>query len=111
MVTITEDIIEEIASRIVEHAKPAKVILFGSCARGEIGKDSDVDLLVVEDEPFGPRRSRFTETNRLRHTLDGLAVPVDLLVFSRDEVEYWKDATNHIVRSALREGRTLYERV
>jgi predicted nucleotidyltransferase len=110
MVTITEDIIQEIAARIAKEASPRRIVLFGSCARGEIGRDSDVDLLVVEDELFGPQRSRFEEINRLRRTLRGLAVPVDLLVFSHDEVERWKDTTNHIIRFALREGKTLYER-
>ena len=110
MVTITEDIIQEITARIVEHAKPVKVVLFGSCARGEIGKDSDVDLLVIEDKPFTPEHSRSTEAVSLRHVLNGLGVPVDILVYTEDEAEYWRDATNHVVWAALREGKMLYER-
>ncbi|HOV73131.1 MAG TPA: nucleotidyltransferase domain-containing protein [Candidatus Hydrogenedentes bacterium] len=110
MVTITEDIIHEITTRIVEQADPDKVVLFGSCAVGKIGRDSDVDLLIVEDRPFGREHSRYKEIGRLMHALRDVPVPVDLLVFSRDEVEKWRDTTNHIVRIALREGRTLYER-
>ena len=110
MVTITEEIIREITARIVEQATPAKVVLFGSCAKGEIGRDSDVDLLVVEDQPFGPDRSRYQEIDRLLRALRGVKVPVDLLLFSREEVEKWRDTTNHIVRIALKEGKTLYER-
>ena len=110
MVTITEDIIQEITARIVENAKPVKVVLFGSGARGEIGRDSDVDLLVIEDKPFTPERSRFKEAITLRQALNGLGVPVDILVYTEEEAEYWSDATNHVVWAALREGKTLYER-
>jgi predicted nucleotidyltransferase len=110
MVAITEDIIQEITARIVEHAKPVKVVLFGSCARGEIGRDSDVDLLVIEDKPFTPEHPRSEEASKLYDALSGLGVAVDLLVFSEDEAEYWRDATNHVVWAALREGKTVYER-
>jgi len=64
----------------------------------------------VEDEPFGPARSRFKEIGRVRHALRGLGVPIDLLVFSRDEVEAWSGARSHVVATALREGKVLYER-
>ena len=29
-------------------AKPGKIIMFGSAARGEMGPNSDVDLLVIK---------------------------------------------------------------
>jgi predicted nucleotidyltransferase len=31
-----------------------KVILYGSCARGEATKDSDIDVLVLVDESLNP---------------------------------------------------------
>ena len=97
-------------SRINTAADPEQVILFGSHARGEAGPDSDVDLIVVEAEPFGPERDRFAEALRLWRTLDGFRVAADVLVYSRDEVEYWRDSLNHVLARALREGRVLYER-
>jgi len=107
---ITTEVIEEMARRIVQKAAPRKIVLFGSCARGEIGRDSDVDLLVIEDQPFGPRRSRYREIAGVRRALRGLGVPIDLLIFSIDEMEKWKDTRNHIIATALREGRVLYDR-
>ena len=73
------------------------------------GEDSDVDLVVVESAPFGKRRSRRREAVRLWRALSGLGVAKDILVYSRDEVEYWRDSLNHVLARALREGRVLYE--
>ncbi len=45
--TISPLMLNEIILRIVQVAKPDKIILFGSAARGQMGRNSDVDLLVV----------------------------------------------------------------
>jgi len=95
---------------IVDEADPEQIILFGSRARGDQRRDSDVDLIVVEAEPFGPERSRHQEMVRLYHAITGSGVSTDLLVFSREDVEYWRDSLNHVLARALREGRVLYER-
>ena len=42
--------------------------------------------------------------------LAGSGVPKDILVYSRDDVEYWRDSLNHILARALRERKVLYER-
>ena len=107
----TEDsLIREMVATIVREADPDTVILFGSRARGNAGADSDVDLLIVEREPFSPHRSRRQETARLYLALRKLAIPKDLLLDSRDEFERFKDSTHHIVGRARREGRVLHER-
>ncbi len=83
----------------------------GACTqRGDAHERSDVDLLVVETEPFGRNRSRHEETNRLRRVVRRFGVPVDVLVFRVDEVEYWRDSLNHVVGRAQRKGRVLHQR-
>lgn len=93
---------------IVDEADPEQVILFGSRARDGATAESDVDLLVVEAEPFGAGRCRCAEAVRLYRALAGF--DVDVLVYSKDEIAYWRDSLNHVAARALREGRTLYER-
>ena len=110
MITVTEEVLKQMVQEIVREVDPEEIWLFGSRARGEAGPDSDVDLLVVESEPFGPGRSRLGEMTRIRRTLSGFRVPKDILVFSRDEIAWWRDSLNHITARCRREGRVLYGR-
>ncbi len=100
-------LVAAIVDAIVEEVDPERVILFGSRARGEEGEKSDVDLVVIEAEPFGESRSRHAEMVRIDVTLAKFRVPADVLVYSEDEVEYWRDSINHVLARALREGRAL----
>lgn len=104
-----EDLIRQMVETIVAAVSPAKVILFGSRARGEARADSDVDLLIVEREPFGPRHSRREEAARLYFALRKLSMPKDLLVYSLDEFEQFKGSANHVIGRAAREGRVMHD--
>jgi len=44
---VTPEKIDAAVKRIVEVARPRKVILFGSAVRREAGRDSDLDVLGV----------------------------------------------------------------
>ena len=110
MVPVTDALLDQMVQAIVAEVDPEQVILFGSRARGDAREDSDVDLVVVEAEPFGKTRSRRLEAVRLWKSLSGFIVPKDILVYSRDDVEYWRDSLNHVLARALREGKVLYER-
>jgi predicted nucleotidyltransferase len=99
-------LIEEIGRRLAE-AAPARsrVILFGSRARGGGHERSDVDVLVIEpsvEDPVG-------ESVRLRHTLRGLGVPIDVLVFGAEDARRRSAVRGTVVERALREGRVLVE--
>ena len=100
---IDADLIDEAARRIAAAAPGARVILFGSHARGEAGPDSDVDLLVVE-----PRvDDRFAEIVRLQRLLAPLRLPADVIVVSEAHVVEWGDVASTMLHDALREGRVL----
>lgn len=110
MVQITDNILRDMAHAVVQATNPQQVLVFGSHARGDAVTGSDVDLLVVEDEPFGPRRSRREELRRIRRALLGFRVPKDVLVYSSEEVARWRESPNHVVARAYREGEVLYVR-
>ncbi|HSW09756.1 MAG TPA: nucleotidyltransferase domain-containing protein [Bacillota bacterium] len=105
---VTEELIDEMARAVVEEVAPQAIILFGSHAAGTARPGSDMDLLVIESTPFGPHRDRRREMTRLWLALARFAVPKDILVYSREEVERWRHARNHIIARALREGRLIY---
>ncbi len=99
-----KEVLEDIIQRIVEVADPEQIILFGSAARGEMGRDSDVDLLIIkqgEDE--------LDLMARIYKNLRGVSAAVDAIVVSPEDVQRYKDCHALIIKPALREGRTVYE--
>jgi predicted nucleotidyltransferase len=96
--------LETLVKRIVDAVHPLRIILFGSAARGEIGPDSDVNLLVVT--PEGTER---LHTMQFLHTqFHGLEVSVDVLVTTPAALERYRDNIGLIYRTILREGKELY---
>lgn len=89
---------------LVESAHPQRIILFGSYARGEQKPESDIDLLVIEDEV----EDRAREMVRLRRVLRPLRIPVDVLVYSSAEVDKWGSQPGTALYWALREGKVVH---
>lgn len=95
----------EVVAKIVATAHPTKVILFGSCARNEMRKDSDLDLLVIEEQ----LKNKGKEMVRLRNVIGNIGVGVDVMVCSQQEVNEWGHLPGSALYSALKEGKILYE--
>jgi predicted nucleotidyltransferase len=96
--------LDEIVRRIVEVAHPDRIILFGSAARGEMGPDSDIDLLVVKSGV--PHRGRLAQA--IYPALFGIPVGVDVIVVTPEDVERHRDKLGTIIGPAIREGREIY---
>jgi uncharacterized protein len=97
-------VLAEVVRRIVEVANPDRIVLFGSSARGQMGPDSDLDLLVVKSGV--PHRRRLAQ--QIYRRLLGLTVPVDVIVVTPEDVERSRDKVGSIIGPALQEGRVVY---
>ena len=94
----------EIIRRIVEVAKPDKIIMFGSAAKGEMGPNSDVDLLVIKSGDIHRRRL----TQKIYMNLFGVGQAVDVVVVTPEDVERYRDSFALVIYPALREGKVVY---
>jgi uncharacterized protein len=101
---IPEEVIHALAYRIAEQFHPRRIILFGSYAYGIPRPESDVDLLIVIDEPQG-KTDQALEIRKYLHVLFGL----DLIVVSPEKLNQriiWGDS---FLRDIVDNGITLYE--
>ncbi len=104
---ITPQLIDYITKKIVKAIDPEKIILFGSYARGDYKKDSDLDLFIIKD---GDHNSRM-----IRRKIDGLLwgreFSLDLFVRKTEEVEWNFRAKNPFyVYHIFKDGKVLYEK-
>ena len=95
--------LDEIIRRIVEVAQPERIILFGSAARGDMTRNSTVDLLIIKEGGDADLRAQIYEK------MYGIRVAVDAILVSPADVERYKDSHALVIKPALQEGRVVYE--
>jgi predicted nucleotidyltransferase len=92
--------IMEFKKKIEKKFYVEKIIIFGSAARGEMGRHSDVDLIVVSKK-FGMRN--FFEVVPKLYGEWYLRYPVDFIIYNKKEFNKLKKEVS-IVSEALKEG-------
>jgi predicted nucleotidyltransferase len=102
--------VREAILRMVERIRvgydPERIILFGSYAYGEPVEHSDIDLLVIKDDPRPPIDRRLAVKRLLRE--ENRAYPLEVLVYRpkelRDRLAWGDDFLREIVSA----GEELY---
>jgi predicted nucleotidyltransferase len=94
----------DLTSQIVRAFKPDRIILFGSHAYGNPGRDSDVDLLVVLPFEGKPVRKAIEIRNKIH-----AGVPLDLIVRTPEQLGERMAQNDWFIREIVERGRTLYE--
>ncbi|MDI6793565.1 MAG: nucleotidyltransferase domain-containing protein, partial [bacterium] len=101
---VTQEQINEIIRRIIENYHPEKIVLFGSYAYGNPTESSDLDLLIVKDSKL----QRYKRGREVRKYLRSLKVAIDLIVYTKDEIQKWRDVKPAFITTIMEKGRVLY---
>jgi predicted nucleotidyltransferase len=98
---------DRIVNTIVSTAAPDKIILFGSYARGDYSKNSDIDILILKK---GLKNERDI-TNQLYINLFNkkISIPVDLIAMDYDKFYQLNNDIGYIYKTIKEEGKVLYE--
>jgi predicted nucleotidyltransferase len=102
---VPRKILEDIIQRIVEVAHPDRIIMFGFAARGEMGPNSDIDLLVIKKGVRNPR----DVTAKIYMRLYGVGTAVDIIVVTPKQVEQYRDSPYLVIHPATRDGIVIYD--
>ena len=104
------DIIPEVVDYIINKINPNKIILFGSCARGIINIDSDIDLCIVLEEGLNLKERCKLRVELLKDIINITEYEIDLYICSKEQwLEQYEDRGTFIGKINS-EGKILYGR-
>jgi predicted nucleotidyltransferase len=104
MLTKTE--IDTLIERIVARIQPEKVIIFGSYAKGTATIKSDLDIFVIKETEL-PMTNRADD---LTPILSNSLIPVDVHIYTPEEVGEYGQEQFSFVNSILKSGKTVFEK-
>ena len=98
-----------VAKAVYDALRPRSVILFGSRARGDFRRDSDVDLLIITDADRMDKDEYMMAcdaANAKSAEVYGARSPfgVDVLNMSAEKFRHCRRAKNHVAGQAARDG-------
>ncbi len=79
-----------IKTTVLSYLPEAKVLLFGSWARGDFNTHSDFDLLVVTKNDIDSREKMNLESKISKSLVYLLHAPFDVLLYSQQDIELKK---------------------
>lgn len=94
---------QKILEQIVDLAKPRRVLLFGSAARGQ-RPPADFDFLIIIDNHRDPRST----AHLLYRKIQRQGIGLDLLVVTENEFEEQRENFWSVLSAAAREGQEIY---
>lgn len=102
----TTDEVKLLVQKIADYCKPEKIILFGSMARGEIRKDSDIDLFVIKNS----NKKRPFRVKEIFEAVRGVdrTFPLDPIVYTPAEVATRLKLGDSFVKEVISQGKVVY---
>jgi uncharacterized protein len=103
---LTSNEIDRLIQMIVARIQPQKVIIFGSYAKGTATIRSDLDIFVITETEL-PMALRADD---LKPMLLQSLIPVDVHIYTPEEVEEYAKEQFSFVQSILKSGKTVFRR-
>jgi uncharacterized protein len=101
-------LIIEIIQKLTGQIDLEKIVLFGSQVTGRTDEYSDLDILIIAPSQERPLDRRL-KVRRLLHELDK-SIGLDILFYTPEEVERFKDHPSSFLHHVLTTGVTVYDR-
>jgi uncharacterized protein len=101
---IQDPFIKSIVEQIVQFAHPTAIYLFGSTARGENKKNSDLDFLILVSENTHRRKT----AQKLYQEVDSQKVPCDFVIATPSIIEKNLENSYKVYANALKDGILVY---
>ena len=83
--------------------RDARIILFGSRAKGDFKTHSDWDFLIVLREQL-EIKEKWDLAHKIRKALADIYIPCDVIISSEEELEKRKNVIGSVIRSAVKTG-------
>ena len=94
--------LDNIKNQIVNKFNPKEILLFGSLAKGTFRSNSDIDLCIIKDTD----NKRYL-ISRIYTEID-CNIPYDIILYTSDEWESYKNDKNTFAYSIINTGVKIY---
>jgi len=96
--------VESVIRQLEKNYKPEFILIFGSYSKGNVHKDSDLDLIIVKETNKRPLWRRVEARKSFETDL-----PVDIIVYSPNEFAELK-TKSLFLKKVLKEGKVVFNR-
>ena len=97
--------IRESLAPVLRRAGARKAVVFGSYARGNADRYSDLDIIIVHDTDKG----FFDRSSDFREVRSAWPRSLDMLIYTPDELDEMLAQCRPFIETALEEGVVIYE--
>ena len=104
------NILPQVIEYLIRELDPNKIILFGSCAKGIVKEDSDIDLCVVLKEKMDSKERANFRSKFLLDMIDITDYEIDLFICSQEEWDRKHIDLGTFIGKINKEGKVLYGR-
>jgi len=100
----TNNLVKRFLNLIIKKFNPKKIIIFGSFARGDYHKRSDLDLVIV-----GEFKERFIDRIGKIIELNDSDLEIEAMVYTEEEFQKMIQERRPFIEQVLEEGIVVYE--